>query len=337
MTNPPARSSDALDRRLRLLHLPTPVERADRLGAALGKAPGTFWVKRDDLTGVAGGGNKSRKLEFVVAEALDEGADCLVTLGAGQSNAARATAAVARRHGMSCVILAVGEPPPRPSGNLLLDLMLGAELRWYADDDPRTEEEVFEIEADRLRSEGRRPYVIPAGASTPLGALGYVLAADEIKQQVPDADIVVTATGSAGTQAGLIAGYGDHDKVLGIRVGTRRNLRERLTSMAAAAAEMAGRPTPRGELQLDERHVGPGYASHTDAAAEAMLLAARTEGLILDPVYTGKALGGLAARIREGTVGRDDVVVFVHSGGLPGLFADEHISWLQAKASAAGP
>ena len=318
--------------RLRLLHLPTPVERADRLAAAIGMRRGSLWVKRDDVTTVGGGGNKSRKLEFVLGEALALGADTVVTLGAGQSNAARATAAAARRCGLECVIVAVGRPPARPSGNLLLDLLFGADVRWCAPDDPRSDEEVLEAEAAGLRAAGRRPYIIPTGASTPLGALGYVLAADEIRAQVPDVDLVVTATGSAGTQAGLVAGFGGHDRVLGIRIGTRRNLRQRIADIAADGAELASRPAPTGDVCLDDDHLGAGYAEHTDEAATAIYLAARAEGLLFDPVYTGKAFAGLIANVRAGRIAPDQTVVFLHTGGLPAIFADEHGPWLATQA-----
>jgi D-cysteine desulfhydrase len=320
--------TDPLARRLRLLDLPTPVQRLDRLAARLGKPPGAVWVKRDDLTAIAGGGNKSRKLEYALVDAVEAGADHVLTLGGAQSNAARAVAGAAAVLGMRATILAVGRPPERISGNLLLDELLGAEIVWIDPDDERSSDQALADEARRLTGQGRRAFVIPVGVSTPVGALGYVSAARELTDQVPGLDVVVTATGSAGTQAGLAAGLGDHRRVLGVRIGTRRALRERIATLAQQTAEFAGLDAPVGDVRLDERHLGDGYGAHTNDAAAAIRLLARTEGLLLDPVYTGKAMAALLTCCREGSIGTGQVVVFLHSGGLPGLFADEHAAWL---------
>jgi D-cysteine desulfhydrase family pyridoxal phosphate-dependent enzyme len=321
--------------RVELVHAPTPLEVADRLAAALDKPPHTVLVKRDDATGLALGGNKVRKLEFVLAEALAAGADCLVTGAGVQSNAARATAAAAARFGLGCVLVLDGEPPASVSGNLLLDQLLGAEVVFHPVASNEELELMLEQTAAEQRAAGRRPYVIPVGASTPLGALGYVRAVDELFLQCADLvvepTVVVVATGSAGTHAGLVAGFGDHARVLGVRVGTRENLADRVDALAAAAAEIAGRDVPRGNAWLDDGQLGEGYGAHTDACIEAMSLAARTEGLILDPVYTGKALAGLVAACRDGRIARDDVVVFCHTGGAPGLLSDGHAPGVAAR------
>lgn len=317
--------------RLRLAHLPTPLEPMDGLAKELGRAPGTLWVKRDDCTGLAAGGNKARKLEFALAEPAAAGADTLVTLGGPQSNAARMTAAAARRLGMNCTLILEGSRPAELTGNIVLDSLLGAELVWLTSDLPA--DEAIALECERLTAQGRRPAGIAVGASTPTGSLGYVGAALEIIGQLPQVDVVVTATGSAGTQAGLVAGFGDHAKVLGVRVGERRYLRERVQAMAAATAALAGLAEPAGQCWLEEGYLGDGYGAHTGSCAEAMVLAARTEGLLLDPVYTGKSMAGLIGACRAGVIPPDAVVVWVHTGGLPGLLSADHGPWAVAEAA----
>lgn len=325
----------ALDLREHLAHLPTPMERADRLGASLGRTPGTTWIKRDDCTGLAAGGNKLRKLEYVVADALAEDCDWLVTLGGPQSNAARMTAAVGRRFGMGCTLVLVGEQPERYSGNLVVDTMLGAEIVWRDPSDPRHEDVMIAAEVERLREAGRRPYAVAVGSSTPRGSLGYVRAAQEILGQLPEVDVVVCGTGSAGTQAGLVAGFGDHARVHGVRVGTRRRLYDRIEKLAADTAALAGLPSPVGRCRLDEDHLGDGYGAHTVSGATAMALAARTEGLLLDPVYTAKAMAGFITACRTGAIRPDQVAVFLHTGGLPGLLSDDHGPWTAGAVGAA--
>jgi D-cysteine desulfhydrase len=302
----------------------------DRLAAHMGRGPGELFVKRDDLTAVAGGGGKVRKLEYVVAGARDSGADSLLTLGGVQSNAVRATAAVARMLGLKAVVILVGTPPTRATGNTLLGQLLGAEIRWCDVDDPRSEAEVLADEAESLRKGGARPWVIPLGASTALGALGYARAAHEILDQCPDADLVVTASGTGATQAGLAVGLGSHERVLGVRIGNRRRLLERVSHLAAEAAyELAAAP-PEGVPEIDNDHLGAGYGDHTRASAEALVLAARTEGLVLDPVYTAKSMAALLTRLGDGRIPRGHRVVFLHSGGVPGLFSDHSMRWLDA-------
>ncbi|GGK81119.1 pyridoxal-phosphate dependent enzyme [Mangrovihabitans endophyticus] len=274
---------------------PTPLEPAPRLAAALGI--GELWIKRDDLTGLGGGGNKVRKLQFLCAEALRAGATTLITVGAPQSNHARLTAAAAARLGLRSVLVLHGEPPSRLSGNLVLDHLAGAQVVWNADP---------EAIADSLRATGDRPHVIPLGGSTPSSVQAYVDCAREITEQLPNVDQVVTAVGSGGTMAGLVTGLGP-ERVLGVDTGALPD------PCAAIAALAPGVPADR--LAIDRGQVGPGYHDFTERVRDALKLAARTEGLFLDPTYTGRALAGLiAAGPHRGRV------VFLHTGGLPGLF-----------------
>ena len=309
--------------RVSLSHLPTPLEPMDRLAAHLGRPAGTLWVKRDDLTGLAGGGNKVRKLEYVLADALAHGADHVVTLGGPQSNAARMTAAAAARLGLGCTLVLDGERPATVSGNLLLDLLCGADIRWHPCDSVEEQEAAILAACADLAAAGARPYAITVGASNALGSLGYVDVAREIVHDLPDVDTVVVATGSCGTQAGLVAGFGDHARVLGVRVGERRTMAARVARLAEETAALAGLPTPVGDVRLDEDHLGAGYGEHTDATIAAMVVAARLEALVLDPVYTGKSFAALLTRLRRGEL-TDGPVVWVHTGGTPGLLSDAH-------------
>ena len=353
--------------RFPLAHLPTPLERADRLGRALGLEPGRLWIKRDDLTGLATGGNKARKLELLLGEALASGADTLVTAGGPQSNHARTTAAAAARAGLGCVLVFNADPPTRTEANQVLDVLLGAERRFLG---PIAMEELnaaLDGIAGELRSAGRRPYVIPIGGSSPLGASAYVTAADEILAQIragrsvapgttlgkdpgddPGGDdlVVVTATGSGGTQAGLAARLG-HDRVIGVDVGALADPVAVVRRLAPEVADLVGRPAPSGEPWIVHDQVGDGYGAPTDACRDAIRLAARTEGLLLDPVYSGKAMAGLIARAGELPAGPRTgaspdrrladagAIVFLASGGLPALFASRYEDWL-VEATEAG-
>jgi D-cysteine desulfhydrase len=317
-----------LDRRLPLAHLPTPMVALDRLAAALEMPPGHLFAKLDDATGLAAGGNKVRKLEYLCAEARARGCETLVTGGGAQSNHARLTAAAARRIGMECTLVLGGQPPAVPDGNLVLDHLLGADLRWVeAYDFPTLEAAIVAAAAD-LEAQGRRPFAIPIGGSTALGALGYVRCAIEILAQAPRTDLVVVASGSGGTHSGLAAGLGDHGRVLGIDVGARPAIAAYVQDLAARAAALAELPAPVGAARVDSGQVGAGYAAHTDACREAIRMAARLEGLVLDPVYTGKAMAGLIAARRGGEIAADAHVVFVHTGGLPGLFTAANAAWV---------
>ena len=347
-------SGPALERRIPLVSLPTPLESLDRLGAALGMRPGSLWAKRDDVTGLALGGNKARKLEYLCADAVAQGCDTLVTGGGQQSNHVRMTAAAARKLGLDCVVVvsrrparhAHGQRPARrdvrPDDHLgRSDRHLGrsnganqlSNRHWTTSPSstPSTPP------ARRLAAEGRRPYGTPIGGASTVGALGYVRAALELEGQADimggPAEIVVVASGSGGTHAGLAAGLGDHSRILGIDVGARPDLDTCLPDKAREAAALAGLPSPAGEPTVDHRHFGRHYADHTDSCRDAILLAARTEGLVLDPVYTGKAMAGLIAARREGRIGPDTRTVFIHTGGAPGLFAAGHGAWLRGDQS----
>lgn len=307
---------------------PTPLQPMARLGAELGFAEGALWVKRDDLTGLAGGGNKARKLEFLVGAALAEGCDTLVTAGAAQSNHVRMTAAAARCAGLSCVAVLGGDDPGTVEGNLVLDHLLGAELVWSGAYDGDRLETVLAETCLRLRGEGRHPFEIPLGGANELGTLGYVVAAAELAAQAPIGSVVYTASGTGGTQAGLVVGLGHHDRVRGIDVGALGDLAERIEALVPAVASRAGRPFPAGRLHLDPSQMGQGYSMPTEAAREATELAARLEGLLLDPVYTAKALAGLIADRRAGRLAPGQPTVFLHTGGLPALFTSDARAWL---------
>lgn len=314
-----------------LAHLPTPAAAADRLGAALGLPAGALWIKHDDLTGVAGGGNKVRKLEHLATAAVAAGAATLVTGGGRQSNHVRLTAAVANRLGLAATVVLASAPPERPTGNVVLDEVLAPDIVWAGDLDYYGLEDAIATETERLAGEGRRPYLIPVGGASAVGALGYVHAADELDTQVPDQPLVVVADGSGGTHAGLVAGFGDHGRVLGVDVGTRPDLDEAVPAMAAETAALAGRTIPTGAVQMDHDRVGPGYGAPSDACREALDLAARTEGVLLDPVYTGKGMAGLIAAVRDGRIDGGRPTVFLHTGGLPALFSPRYADWVVRK------
>lgn len=308
--------------------LPTPLERADRLGAALGMEPGALWVKRDDLTGLGGGGNKARKLEYLCADAVAQGCDVLVTGGGPQSNHVRMTAAAANRLGLACTVVIAGPRPARATGNAVLVELFGPDVVWSGGEglmDYYATEAAIDETADRLAADGRRPYRMPIGGASAVGALGYVQAAMELRDQAEQAmgglDLIVVADGSGGTHAGLAAGLGDMGLVLGVDVGARPDMDTQVPAKAAEVAALAGLSPPVGQVRVDHGRAGPGYGVATDACREALTLAARTEGLILDPVYTGKALAGLLAARRDGSVRPATRTVFLHTGGMPALFA----------------
>ncbi|MEJ5944099.1 pyridoxal-phosphate dependent enzyme [Pseudokineococcus basanitobsidens] len=319
---------------LRLGTWPTPVEPAPRLAEHLGLGRDDLLLKRDDLCGLGGGGNKVRKLERTVGRALAEGADVLVTTGAAQSNHARATAAAARRAGLGCVLVLAGSAPGRAAGNLVLDELLGAQLEWVGDVALGDLDAAAEQVCARLRAEGSRPSRVPYGGSDALGVLGYVEAAAEIAAQVPDVAHVVTAVGSGGTMAGLVAGLGPA-RVLGVDVGAVPDPVERVVGLVRGVAaaqpdalpDAAAASTVRaGDLRLRRDEVGEGYGVPTPGSTAALEAAARTEGVVLDPVYTAKALAGLASAVRRGEVRPGGRTVLVHTGGLPGLFGHPSVT-----------
>jgi D-cysteine desulfhydrase family pyridoxal phosphate-dependent enzyme len=308
---------------------PTPVEPLPRLTDALGGP--VVWVKRDDLTGLALGGNKARKLERLVADALAHGCDVLVTGGGPQSNHVRQTAAAARRVGLDAHVVLGGrthDAPGAPSGNVLLDVLLGARIETVADGAYDAIEQAIVGVARRLEADGRRPYAIPVGGASLPGVLAYADAAAELRAQLPGATHVVVADGSGGTHAGLLAGFGaGGPRVVGVDVGTRPALAGAVARMAAEAASACGAAS-MGSVVVDAEHVGAGYARLDDRTLAAVRLAARTEGMLLDPVYTGKAFAALVDWARDGRLTDRDTVVFWHTGGQPALFASRYATQL---------
>jgi D-cysteine desulfhydrase family pyridoxal phosphate-dependent enzyme len=321
--------------RISLAHLPTPLEEMPRLREALGGGP-RLLIKRDDQTGLATGGNKTRKLEFLVADALGQGAHTLVTVGAAQSNHCRQTAAAAAKVGLRCALVLGGHPIPHAqwTGNLLLDDLLGAELHWAGD---REREVVLEQVAQALRDAGARPYVIPLGGSVPVGAVGYVAAVEELAGQLAArderVDRILFSSGSGGTHAGLLVGVkalGLGARVEGIYNDKVGGLLDKIRELAPATAAYLGLDVSFSEDDyiLHEAYGASGYGVITDAEREAIRLLARTEGIICDPVYTGRALAGLIDLLRQGVFERDETILFWHTGGAAGLFprADELVA-----------
>lgn len=317
--------------RIHLAHLPTPLERLDRLSAALDGPE--IWIKRDDCTGLSTGGNKTRKLEFLMAEAQAQGADMVMTQGATQSNHARQTAAFAAKLGMDCHILlenrtGSNDPAYRENGNVLLDDLHGATREERGPGLDMNAE--MEAVAEGFRAKGRRVYTIPGGGSNPTGALGYVNCAYELLGQLNDrslaVDHIVTATGSAGTQAGLIAGLkAVHAGIplLGFGVRAPRDRQEAMVfALASATAAKVGASgaVERSDVVADCAYVGDGYGIPNAGTIEAIRMFARLEGILLDPVYSGKAAAGLVDWCRSGRFRRGQRVVFLHTGGAAGLF-----------------
>jgi D-cysteine desulfhydrase family pyridoxal phosphate-dependent enzyme len=301
---------------------PTAVEEMRRLAAALGFR-GRLLVKRDDTIGFAFGGNKVRKLRYVAAEALRQEADVLITAGGVQSNHARVTAAVAAKLGLRCVLVANGAPPPRLTANALLDRLVGAAVRYVATREER--DAAMAQAADDLRLEGHRPFAIPIGASTPLGALGYVDAVRELLDQIDPPDVIVHSTSSGGTQAGLAAGLalaGAPTRVIGVSADEpSAALDRRIREITAGIVLLLSQPEPALHVHVDDPFVGEGYGIPTPESRSAVELTARTEAIFLDPTYTAKAMAGLMAFIKAGEFAPNQTVLFWHTGGQVGLFA----------------
>ncbi len=310
----------------------TPIEKVSRFSQAIGDT--NIFLKRDDLLGLAGGGNKTRKLEFLLAEALEQDADTLITCGAVQSNHCRLTLAAAVKEGLKCRLVLEERVPgsynPDASGNNLLFQLLGVERITVVPggSDMMT---AMEAVADEVAAEGRKAYIIPGGGSNPVGATGYVACAEEILTQMFETglriDRVVCASGSAGTHGGLVVGfYGNngHIPVIGIDVSRTKedqepmvyDLIQRTAAHVGVKAEI-----PREAALCFGDYVGPGYSRPTPGMAEAVKLLARTEGILLDPVYTGKAMAGLIDLVRKGYFNKDENILFVHTGGSPALYA----------------
>ena len=311
---------------------PTAIEHMPHLGAALGHA--RLYIKRDDQLGLTAGGNKTHKLEFLVADAIAQGADTLITVGAVQSNHCRLTAASAVREGLKCRLVleqrVAGSYDVAASGNNFLFDLLGVEQRVVVNGGEDLAAAMERVRADLVR-EGRKGYVIPGGGSNPLGALGYVACAEEILQQSFAAgltiDRVVLASGSAGTHAGILAGLAGNSAaipVTGINVRRARAEQEaNVHALAEQTAAFAGSaaPMPRDAVVCRDEWVGPGYSVPTPEMVEAVRLFAGLEGILLDPVYTGKAAAGLIGMVRAGEITPDETVLFVHTGGSPALYA----------------
>ena len=312
--------------RLRFAHLPTPVETLPRLCDALGGP--RLLIKRDDQTGLAFGGNKTRKLEFLVAEAREQGAKTLISGGALQSNHCRQTAAAAARFGFECILVLTGDKSQRASGNLLLDQLFGAEIVYVADRKDR--DGILQETFDRATNEGKKPYLVPYGGSNATGALGYAFAMKELIDQNVSADWIVFASSSGGTQAGLLLGqriFGFSGRVLGISVDESEEwLTGEVSKLASATSEKVGERiefTP-ADVLVNANYCGAGYGIVTEREREALRLFASCEGLLLDPVYTGRAAAGMIDLIRTGFFKTNETVLFLHTGGQPALFAEKY-------------
>lgn len=317
--------------RIPLAHLPTPLEPLENLSKHLGGPD--IYVKRDDCTGLAGGGNKTRKLEFLVADALEQGADTLVTVGATQSNHVRQSIAAAAKTGLRIEVLLEKrmsrDDDYTENGNILLDNLMGGVIHHCEPvEDLNVEGEKL---AERLSAEGRKVYFFPAGGSSEVGTLGYTSCASEILDQAKETglriDHIVVASGSQGTQAGLLLGLAASKadiRLLGMSVGrSRPELETKVFDLANRTVRHAGwdLEIASSSVECDDRFFGSGYGQPTEEMLEAVTLCARLEGLLLDPVYTGKAMSGLIARIRAGDYKKGETVVFVHTGGQAALHA----------------
>jgi D-cysteine desulfhydrase family pyridoxal phosphate-dependent enzyme len=312
--------------RTRFAHLPTPIEELPRLSDAL-RGP-RILVKRDDQTGLAFGGNKTRKLEFLIAEAQDAGADVLVSAGAIQSNHCRQTAAAAAKFGFRCILVLTGDRPESASANFLLDQLFGAEVVSVPSRSDR--ERVLAETVAGARAAGGKPYLVPYGGSSPTGALGYVYAVEELMAQDSDPDWIVFATSSGGTHAGLVAGkriFGLRGRILGISIDESVEwLKTHVSALARETIAQMGKSVVLAEEDVlaNDDYCEAGYGVVTSAEREAINLFARTEGLLLDPVYTGRAAAGLIDLVRKGEYKPHESVLFWHTGGQPAIFSDRY-------------
>ena len=321
--------------RLRITHSPTPLEPMKRLSDALGGP--NLWIKRDDCTGLASGGNKTRKLEYLMAEALQQGADTVITQGATQSNHARQTVAIAAKLGLQSHVILEDRTgymfdDYKHSGNVFLDHLYGASVSEVPLDTDMNK--AMADLAGELRAKGRKPYVIPGGGSNPIGALGYVTCALELMDQTNNmglaVDHLVHATGSAGTQAGLVVGmYGARSQIPVLGIGVRAAKapqEERVFGLACETAELVGVPGSvlRENVIANCDYVGPGYGLPTPGMIEAVTMLARLEGILLDPVYSGKGMAGLIDLCRKGRYKKGQNVVFLHTGGSVALYGYRH-------------
>lgn len=313
--------------RVKIANLPTPVEKLTRLATKVGLRE--LWIKRDDLTGLALGGNKTRKLEYLIAEAMAQGAKTVITAGAVQSNHCRQTAAAAAKFGFDCVLVLTGEMPKQLSGNVLLDQLLGAEIITCGKEEREaTMQEVFR----RLWHEGRRPYIIPYGGSNSLGALAYAQAMVELKEQEIHPDWIIFASSSGGTQAGIVLGRnlcGVSSRVLGISVDLpAADLQKRVFQLIKQAMDEYALPlsVQAEDIWVNDDYRGKGYGIPTEADLQAVRDFARYEGILLDPVYTGRAAAGMFDLINKGVIPSNSSVLFWHTGGTPAIFAESYAS-----------
>lgn len=310
--------------RLRLGTLPTPVEPLPRLSARLGCQ---LFVKRDDMTGIAFGGNKVRKLEFVLADAVAHGAKTIITVGAAQSNHCRITAALSAKLGLHCILVLSGSPPENPNGNLLLDYLLGTEIVWSTREQ---RDEMLKQTFDEAWAAGKRPFLIPLGASTPVGTLGYLEGFREFIQQGVEVDWIVVASSSAGTQAGLVLGAiqaGWNGRILGISIDHKASvLQDMVAELAMETADRVRQKVriSRDMIRVSADYLGDGYGFMGQSEKDAIQLFAREEGLFLDPVYTGRAAAGMLDLAANGFFKPHERILFWHTGGTPALFADSY-------------
>lgn len=312
--------------RYHFAHLPTPIEQLPRLTEYL-NGP-RILIKRDDQTGLAFGGNKTRKLEFLIAEAREQGAKTLITGGALQSNHCRQTAAAAARFGFDCILVLNGEMPEHPSANLLLNQLFGAQLVVIADRKDR--DRVLQETYDQAIADGKEPYLVTDGGSSPTGVLGYAFAIKEFVEQNISADWIVFGTSSGGTHAGLVLGqrvFGYKGQILGISIDEPVEwLKTRVSALASDASNKLGEqiefnPT---DVWANADYCKAGYGVLTDAEREAVRLFAKYEGLLLDPVYTGRAAAGMIDLIRKGFFKKQETILFWHTGGTTALFAEKY-------------
>jgi D-cysteine desulfhydrase family pyridoxal phosphate-dependent enzyme len=311
--------------RIKIAHLPTPVEFLPRLSAELGGP--RIIVKRDDLTGLALGGNKTRKLDYLLAEAKANGARTIITAGAVQSNHCRQTAAACARLNFDCILVLSGQKPSTATGNLLLDKLFNAEIIWTSYEE---RDEMLQKTFENVWEAGKRPYVIPYGGSNTTGASAYVYAIQELLDQQYHPDWIVFASSSGGTQAGLVAGamllnFGG--KVMGISVDEPASeLRARVANLATATTDILGvkKTILAEDIFVNDNYIGAGYGMMGAAEIEAIHLFGRMEGLLLDPVYTGRAAAGMIDLIRQGYFKSVETVLFWHTGGIPALFSDKY-------------
>ena len=309
-------------------HLPTIIEHLPKLTETLDGPD--LYIKRDDQTGLALGGNKTRKLEYLMGQALAEGSDLVLTIGAGQSNHCRQTAAAAARCGLDCILVLVKPVPKAPTANLFLDKLLGAEIIWT---EKKNRDQALGKAYDDAVEQGRKPYLIPYGGSNSVGAFAYFKAVEELQGQLPgkSPDWIVFATSSGGTQAGLVAGasyYHMKSKILGISVDEPGPiLTDRILVLANEISSLYGDKTKFSldQILVNDNFVGDGYGVLNERDREAIHIFAEIEGILLDPVYTGRAGAGLIHLIRSGFFEKDDRVLFWHTGGTPALFAEQYI------------